>query len=695
MKLSTLVFSLLITATITFSIPADASGQLIISEFRVRGPNGANDEFIELYNNSGADHTVAGGGTGYGVAASNGVARCVVPNGTVIPNRGHYLCVNSIGYSLASYPAGNGATATGDATYTTDIPDNAGIAIFNTSVAGNFVLANRLDAVGSTSEANTLYKEGTGYPALVPFSIDYTFHRDECGKAGSITTFTICSIGTPKDTNNNAADFVFEDTNGTSAGAGQRLGAPGPQNLSSPIRNPSGYQVVPLDPCRSESSAPNRVRDFTTDGPNNSTFGTLDLRYRLINNTGGNSTRLRIRIVDLTTFPAPSGVADLRPRTSTGVVVTIDGAPCGTGTSNVTVQGSTLEQPPSQPNGGGFNSTMSAGTVTLATPLANGAAVNLRVLLGIQQTGMFKFGIQVESLPGGSTTHYVVGHTDRPDAGRNTPVDLDGDGKTDVSIFRPSTGQWWQRNSSNGAILATSFGLSTDTTMPGDYTGDNIADKVVYRPSTGQWFGVRSENSTVYIVPFGIANDLPAPGDYDGDGKSDEAVFRPSLGNWYVRRSSDGMVTTTHWGANGDQPVPADYDGDGRTDLAIWRAVSGQWWIAYSGGGNFATQFGSSTDKPVPGKYTNDGKADMAFWRPSTGGWFVLRSEDFSYYSFGLGVSSDVPSPGDYDGDGKYDACVFRPSTNEWFTLTSAIAGVGIQTFGVSTDQSLPNTFVP
>src|SRR5687767_576887 len=76
-----------------------AAAQLIISEFRVRGPNGANDEFIEIYNNSGADHTVTGGGTGYAVAASNGVARCVIPNGTVIPNRGHYLCVNSVGYS--------------------------------------------------------------------------------------------------------------------------------------------------------------------------------------------------------------------------------------------------------------------------------------------------------------------------------------------------------------------------------------------------------------------------------------------------------------------------------------------------------------------------------------------------------------------------------------------------------------------
>src|ERR1051325_3230109 len=380
--------------------PSPSSGPLVISEFRVRGPNGLNDEFIEIANNSGADHTVAGGGTGYAVAASNGVARCVIPNGTVIPNRGHYLCVNSVGYSLASYAAGNGTTATGDATYTTDIPDNAGIAIFNTSIAANFNLANRLDAVGSTSEANTLYKEGTGYPALVPFSIDYSFYRDNCGKGGSITTFGVCPTGGAlKDTNNNAADFVFVDTNGTSAGAGQRLGAPGPENLSSPIERNASFAVDLLDPCVAPASPPNRVRDFTSDPPNNSTFGTLDIRRTVTNNTGGNVTRLRWRVVDLTTFPAPSGIADLRPRTSNAVVVTVDRPPCGSGTSNVTVQGTTLEQPPSQPNGGGFNSSMSSGTVTLATPLANGASLDVGFLLGIQQTGSFKFFVNVEALP--------------------------------------------------------------------------------------------------------------------------------------------------------------------------------------------------------------------------------------------------------------------------------------------------------
>jgi hypothetical protein len=400
LRFPSLLFYAAALAAFVFVSAAETSAQLIISEFRVRGPNGANDEFIELYNNSGADHTVAGGGTGYAVAASNGVARCVIPNGTVIPNRGHYLCVNSVGYAtLASYPAGNGTTATGDATYTTNIPDNAGIAIFNTSVAGDFTLANRLDAVGSTSEANTTYKEGTGYPALTPFSIDYSFYRDNCGKSGSITTFGQCPISTPKDTNNNAADFVFVDTNGTSAGAGQRLGAPGPENLSSPIQRNASFTVDVLDPCVVASSPPNRVRDFTSDPANNSTFGTLDIRRTVRNDTGANVTRLRWRIIDLTTFPAPSGIADLRPRTSTAVVVTVDRAPCGSGTSNVTVQGTTLEQPPTQPNGGGFNSSLSSGTVTLATPLANGATLDVRYLLGIQQTGSFKFLLNVEALP--------------------------------------------------------------------------------------------------------------------------------------------------------------------------------------------------------------------------------------------------------------------------------------------------------
>jgi hypothetical protein len=383
--------------------PADAqtatAGQLLISEFRLRGPNGANDEFIEIYNNIGSAHTVvAASGTGYGVVAFDGVTRCSIPNGTIIPAGGHYLCTNSAGYSLSSYPAGSGTTATGDATYTMDISDNSGIAIFNNNT-GSYSLATRIDAVGSTSESDTLYKEGTGYPALTPFSIDYAFYRDDCGKHGSSIAHFPCPITTPKDTNNNDTDFIFVDTNSTSAGAGQRLGAPGPQNLSSPILHNSTMGVALLDTCSAQSAAPNRVRNLTSDPANNSTFGTLDIRRTFTNNTGGNVTRLRYRIIDITTFPAPGGFADLRPRTSTSIGEVVDRPPCGSGTWAITVQGTTLEVPPSQPKGGGFNSSMGSGTITLGTPLANGATIDVRFLLGIQQTGTFRIYVNIEALP--------------------------------------------------------------------------------------------------------------------------------------------------------------------------------------------------------------------------------------------------------------------------------------------------------
>ena len=113
-------------------------------------------------------------------------------------------------------------------------------------------------------------------------------------------------------------------------------------------------------------------------------------------------TRLRFRIVDITTLPAPSGIADLRARTSTDLLVSgvNDPATCPGGITpcTVTVMGTTLEQPPSQPGGGGFNSSLSSDTVTLQTPLAPGDSVNVRFLLGIKQTGLFKFFVNVEIL---------------------------------------------------------------------------------------------------------------------------------------------------------------------------------------------------------------------------------------------------------------------------------------------------------
>lgn len=402
------------SATALTAVIGPFAGDILISEFRLSGPdpNGAANEFIEIYNNTDTPIAVSttDDSSGWAVAASDGIVRFVIPNGTIIPARGHFLGVNSNGYSLSSYPSGNdGAnptTATGDATYTLDIPENTGIAIFRTSDTQNFSTATRLDAVGSTAEANTLYKEGTGLPAINPVMTgEYAFVRDTCGKGGSTTTLGACPTnGLPKDTDNNAADFYFVDANATSAGAGQRLGAPGPENLSSPAQQNAVVAVLNLDQTVGAAASPNRVRNQTPDAANNSTFGTIDFRRRVVNLTGLPVTRLRFRIVDLSTFPVPVGFADLRARTSTDVTVNgvndANTCPGGVTPCTITVLGTTLEQPPAQSNGGGFNSSLSSGTVTLLTPLAAGDSINLRFLFGVQQTGSFKFYFNVELLTG-------------------------------------------------------------------------------------------------------------------------------------------------------------------------------------------------------------------------------------------------------------------------------------------------------
>jgi hypothetical protein len=271
--------------------------------------------------------------------------------------------------------------------------------------------------------------------------------------------------------------------------------------------------------------------------------------------------------------------------------------------------------------------------------------------------------------------------------------DFDGDGKTDLSIFRPSVGEWWYLKSSNGGNAAAQFGASTDKITPADFTGDGKTDIAFWRPSNGFWFVLRSEDFSYYSFPFGTTSDIPAVGDFDGDGKADATIFRPSNATWYISKSSGGTLIQ-QFGQNGDVPVVSDYDGDGKADIAIYRVALGEWWIQRSTAGIIAFQFGNSADKPVPGDFTGDGKADVGLFRPSTGEWFVLRSENQSYYSFPFGTNGDIPAPGDYDGDGKFDATVFRPSSSTWYAQRST-AGTLIQSFGQSGDTPVPSAFVP
>lgn len=268
-------------------------------------------------------------------------------------------------------------------------------------------------------------------------------------------------------------------------------------------------------------------------------------------------------------------------------------------------------------------------------------------------------------------------------------ADFDGDGKTDVSVFRPSEGNWYIFNSSTNSATSMHFGLDGDRVVPADYDGDNKADIAVYR--TGTWYLQRSRDGFT-AFQFGLAGDIPQAGDYDGDGKDDMAVFRPSDGNWYVQQSTAGFLAF-HFGLSADRPVANDYDADGKTDIAVYR--DGTWYVQRSRDGFMAFQFGIAEDKPVLGDYDADGKSDFAVFRPSTGVWYQMLSASNSASSVQFGIAADVPSPGDYDGDGKFDPSVFRSSSGTWYALQSTNSSTRIQSFGLSTDISVPSSIVP
>jgi hypothetical protein len=139
--------------------------------------------------------------------------------------------------------------------------------------------------------------------------------------------------------------------------------------------------------------------------------------------------------------------------------------------------------------------------------------------------------------------------------------------------------------------------VSVNRSSTADFDGDGRTDLSIFRPSDGTWWVMQSGNNAVSVRQFGAMGDKIVPGDYDGDGRTDFAVFRPSTATWWIQRSSDNSFSTTQWGVSTDKLVPADYDGDGRTDIAVYR--DGTWYIIQSSSGITYKYFGLSGDIPV------------------------------------------------------------------------------------------------
>jgi uncharacterized delta-60 repeat protein len=272
--------------------------------------------------------------------------------------------------------------------------------------------------------------------------------------------------------------------------------------------------------------------------------------------------------------------------------------------------------------------------------------------------------------------------------------DFDGDGRSDVAVFRPSLGDWYRLNSSTGAFIATHFGQDGDRPTPADFDGDGKTDIAVFRPQNGGWYVLNSSNGTFSSTAFGLAEDLPVTDDYDGDGKADISVYRPSAGAWYRLNSSTGNFVANQFGVAEDKPAIGDFDGDGKADISVFRPSQGTWYRLNSSNNEFvAVNFGIAEDLPTAADYDGDGKADISVYRPSIGTWYRLNSSTGGFAAEQFGVAGDRPAAADFDGDGKADLAVFRPSNGNWYILNTTGGFTAIQ-FGIAEDRPASNAFV-
>ena len=235
--------------------------------------------------------------------------------------------------------------------------------------------------------------------------------------------------------------------------------------------------------------------------------------------------------------------------------------------------------------------------------------------------------------------------------------DYDGDGTSDIALFRGSSGLWVARG-----ITRVYFGNSNDQPVSGDYNGDGTTDIGIFREISGLWSIRRI--SRIY---FGSSSDTAVPDDYDGDGSCDIGVFRSASGLWALQG-----ISRFYFGASGDMAAPGDYNGDGAGDVAVFRGSSGLWAIRSVS----RIYFGGSSSRAVSGDYNGDGTWETGVFHGSSGLW-AIRGVTRAYF----GGSADQPVLADYEGSGADNFGIFRDTSGLW-----AVRGITRVYFGSSGD---------
>lgn len=275
--------------------------------------------------------------------------------------------------------------------------------------------------------------------------------------------------------------------------------------------------------------------------------------------------------------------------------------------------------------------------------------------------------------------------------------DYDGDGRTDLQVYRNSINTFFALRSTDGSFIQQPLGQPGDSvSLTVDWDGDGRSDFSTARYNAEVlWRILSSTTGILQETRWGSSTlgDFFAAADHDGDGKFDIAVFR--AGVWHIIESSTGNFRYEFFGQSGDVPAANDFDGDGKADVAIARSEGGlrYWWIRNSSNGEVSViQWGLSSDAFFTGRadIDGDGRADLLVIRNQGGQRFFYfrRSSDGALQVMQWGLSSDLVKLGDYDGDGRTDPAVTRAIDGQrvFFILQSTTGEPRIDWFGLQGD---------
>jgi len=140
----------------------------------------------------------------------------------------------------------------------------------------------------------------------------------------------------------------------------------------------------------------------------------------------------------------------------------------------------------------------------------------------------------------------------------------------------------WSLRTVSGSVTELRFGKPGDLPLAGDWNGDGRTEIGVFRPSNLTWYLDRDMDgkADVEVQVWGMqAGDIPVTGDWDGDGVATPGYFRPSDASWRVFNDwtgREGDTPVIHLGMPGDTPIAGDWQGNGHSSIGVYRRSNGE-----------------------------------------------------------------------------------------------------------------------